>query len=228
MMLVRQLFHLVWKDVIVELRRKELLYASAFFAGVVLLIFSFAFLGGMRPTLDVSAGVLWVTVALTGTLGIGRAFEREREGDTFRALLLSPLPRSVLYLGKLMSLALIMAIVVAVATAGVGLLFSAPIGDHLAYVLLLLFLGTLGFSAIASLFAASLGRARSRDLLLPLIVYPLAAPVLIAGARATAGLLTGEDPALPAFWTRFLFVFDLIFVSLGIWTFEPLAASGEG
>ncbi len=221
------LLRLVWKDVVVELRRKELLYTTAFFAGVVLLVFSFSFLGGERPTLDVAAGVLWVTVALTGTLAIGRVFEREREGDTFRALLLSPMPRSAIYLGKLLSVVLLMAIVVGVTAFGVALLFGAPIADHLGHVALLLLLGAVGFSAIASLFAASLGRARSRDLLLPLFVYPLTAPVLIAGARATAGLLTAQDPALPAFWTRFLFVFDLIFVSLGIWTFEPLAA-GEG
>ena len=112
-----------------------------------------------------------------------------------------------------------------VAAFGVGLLFGAPLADHAGHVALLLALGVVGFSSIASLFAASLGRSRSRDLLLPLIVYPLVVPVLIAGARGTAGLLTGEDPALPAFWTRFLFVFDLIFVSLGVWTFEPLAAS---
>ncbi|MEO6950397.1 MAG: heme exporter protein CcmB [Polyangia bacterium] len=216
---------LVWKDIVVELRRKELVYASIFFAGVVLLVFAFSFLGGERPTLDVAAGVLWVTVALTGTLGIGRAFEREREGDTWRALLLSPLPRTALYVGKLVSLCLLMSLVVATAAFGVGLLFGAPLADHLGGIALLLVLGVVGFSAIASLFAASLGRSRSRDLLLPLIVYPLVVPVLIAGARGTAGLLTGEDPALPAFWMRFLFVFDLIFVTLGLWTFEPLAAS---
>jgi len=227
MMLLRQTLRLVWKDVIVEVRRKELVYASAFFAGMVILIFSFAFLGGLRPTLDVAAGVLWVTVALTGTLGIGRAFEREREGDTFRALLLSPLPRPAIYLGKLASLCLLMAVVIAVAAFAVGLLFGAPLADHAGHVGLLLVLGSVGFAAIASLFAASLGRARARELLLPLLVYPLAAPVLIAGARATAGLLTGEDPALPAFWTRFLVVFDLIVVALGLWSFEALAA-GEG
>jgi len=227
MTLLRQTLRLVWKDVLVEFRRKELVYASAFFAGVVLLVFSFAFLGGGRPTLDVAAGVLWVTVALTGTLGIGRAFEREREGDTFRALLLSPLPRGAIYLGKLVSLCLLMALVVLVAAFGVALLFGAPIFDHAGPIFLLLILGTVGFSAIASLFAASLGRARSRELLLPLLVYPLVVPVLIAGVRGTAGLLTGEDPALPAFWLRFLVVFDLIVVSVGLWTFEPLAA-GEG
>ncbi len=227
MTLLRQTLRLVWKDVIVELRRKELVYASVFFAGVVLLVFSFAFLGGVRPTLDVAAGVLWVTLALTGTLGIGRAFEREREGDTFRALLLSPLPRGAIYLGKLISLSLLMSVVVVVAAFGVALLFGAPIFDHAGPILALLALGMLGFSAVAGLFAATLGRARSRELLLPLLVYPLVVPVLIAGARATAGLLTGEDPALPAFWMRFLVVFDLIVVSLGVWTFEPLAA-GEG
>ena len=224
--LVRHTMRLVWKDVVVELRRKELVYASVFFAGVVLLVFSFAFLGGLRPTLDVAAGALWVTMALTGTLGIGRAFEREREGDTFRALLLSPLPRPAIYLGKLISLSLLMSIVVVVAAFGVGLLFDAPIADHLGPIALALFLGMVGFSAIASLFAASMGRSRSRELLLPLLVYPLAAPVLIAGVRATAGVLTAEDPALPAFWLRFLFVFDLIVISVGLWTFEPLTSEG--
>jgi ABC-type transport system involved in cytochrome c biogenesis permease component len=128
--------------------------------------------------------------------------------------------------GKLLSLSLLMAIVVVAATFGVAVLFYAPIGEHLGPIALALLLGTIGFSAIASLFAASLGRARSRELLLPLLVYPLAAPVLIAGVRATAGVLTAEDPALPAFWLRFLFVFDLIVVSLGLWTFEPLTSEG--
>jgi len=224
---LRQALHLVWKDVVVEARRKELVYASSFFAVMVVLVFSFAFLGGIRPTLDVAAGVLWVTVALTGTLGISRAFEREREGDTFRALLLSPMPRGAIYLGKLVSLCALMGLVVVVATCCVALLFGAPFFDHAAPIALLLGLGIVGFSAIAGLFAASLGRARSREVLLPLLVYPLAVPVLIAGARATAGLLTGEDPALPAFWMRFLAVFDLIVVSLGLWSFEALIG-GDG
>jgi ABC-type transport system involved in cytochrome c biogenesis permease component len=119
-----------------------------------------------------------------------------------------------------------MAIVVIVAAFGVGLLFGAPIADHAGPIMLSLFLGMIGFAAIASLFAASMGRSRSRELLLPLLVYPLATPVLIAGVRATAGVLTGEDPSLPAFWLRFLFVFDLIVISVGLWTFEPLTSEG--
>src|SRR4029078_8888852 len=183
MPLLQQMMRLVWKDVVVELRRKELVYASAFFAGVVLLVFSFAFLGGERHTQDVAAGVLWVTVAMTWTLGIGRAFEREREGDTFRALLLAPIPRSAIYLGKLVSLCLLMVVAEAVALFGVALLFGAPIFDHPAHVALLLGLGTVGFAAVASLFAASLGRSRSPAPLLPRALAAAAAHgVSIGGA----------------------------------------------
>ncbi|HEX4461513.1 MAG TPA: heme exporter protein CcmB, partial [Polyangia bacterium] len=88
----------------------------------------------------------------------------------------------------------------------------------------LLLLGTVGFAAVAALFGASLGRARSRDVLLPLLVYPLVVPVLIAGTRGTSALLVGAEPAVSAFWIKFLVVFDAIFVSLGVWVFEPLVA----
>src|SRR5262249_34809423 len=102
---------LLWKDVKVELRAKELIYATIFFAAVVVLVFAFAFLGGERPTVDVAAGALWVAMALAGTVGISRAFEREREGDTLRAVLLSPVPRSAIYLSKLAAIFLLMLLV---------------------------------------------------------------------------------------------------------------------
>jgi heme exporter protein B len=88
----------------------------------------------------------------------------------------------------------------------------------------LLALGTIGFAAVAALFGASLGRARSRDVLLPLLTYPVVVPVLIAGTRGTSALLAGGDAALIAFWLKFLLVFDAVFVSLGVFIFEPLVA----
>jgi heme exporter protein CcmB len=214
---------LLWKDVVVELRAKELVYATIFFAGVVILVFCFAFLGGPKPTVDVAAGVLWVAIALAGTVGISRAFEREREGDTLRALLLSPVPRAALYLSKLLAISLLMALVEVVAVFLVSLLFSVSFGNLVVLVALLV-LGTIGFSAVAALFGASLGRARSRDVLLPLLVYPIVVPVLIAGTRGTVALLVGAEAAVSLFWLKFLLVFDAVFVSLGIWVFEPLVA----
>jgi heme exporter protein B len=215
---------LLWKDVVVELRAKELVYATVFFAAVVLLVFCFAFLGGPRPTVDVAAGVLWVAIALAGTVGISRAFEREREGDTLRALLLAPVPRSALYLSKLSAIALLMLIVETVALLMVSLLFIITISDILPKLIALLVLGTIGFAAVAALFGASLGRARSRDVLLPLLVYPIVVPVLIAGTRGTVALLLGSPPTVAIFWLKFLVVFDAVFVSLGVWVFEPLVA----
>jgi ABC-type transport system involved in cytochrome c biogenesis permease component len=88
----------------------------------------------------------------------------------------------------------------------------------------LLLLGTIGFAAVAALFGASLGRARSRDVLLPLLVYPIVVPVLIAGTRGTCALLIGAEMAVVTFWLKFLLVFDAVFVSLGVWVFEPLVA----
>jgi heme exporter protein CcmB len=222
MSLMRQTALLLWKDVVVELRAKELVYATVLFAGIVLLVFAFAFLGGERPSVDVAAGVLWVAIALSGTLGIGRAFEREREGDTLRALLLSPAPRASVYLAKLASISLLMALVELVAALLLSLLFGAALAEHAARLVALLLLGTVGFAAVAALFGASLGRARSRDVLLPLLVYPIVVPVLIAGTRGTAALLIDAEPAVSAFWLKFLLVFDAVFVSLGVWVFESL------
>ena len=215
---------LLWKDVVVELRAKELVYATIFFGAVVILVFCFAFLGGPKPTVDVAAGVLWVAITLAGTVGISRAFEREREGDTMRALLLAPVPRSALYVSKLAAISLLMVIVETVALLLVSLLFGIPIGGILPTLLALLFLGTIGFAAVAALFGAALGHARSRDVLLPLLIYPLVVPVLIAGTRGTVALLVGAEPAVASFWLKFLLVFDAVFVSLGVWVFEPLVA----
>ncbi len=218
--MMRLYLQLLWKDVLVELRAKELVYATIFFAAVVLLVFCFAFLSGPRPTVDVAAGVLWVAIALAGTVGISRAFEREREGDTMRALLLTPLPRAAVYLSKLTSMSLLMALVEIVAVLLISLLWGVQL-DSPALALLLL-LGTLGFAAVAALFGASLGRARSRDVLLPLLTYPIVMPVLIAGTRGTSTILGGGDATVVSFWIKFLLVFDAIFISLGVFLFEPL------
>jgi heme exporter protein CcmB len=224
MSLARQTALLLWKDVVVELRAKELVYATIFFAVVAILVFAFAFLGGARPPIDVIAGVLWVTIALSGTVGISRAFEREREGDTLRALMLSPAPRVAIYLSKLVSITLLMLTVELVAAVLISLLFGVTLTAHAGLLFALCALGTLGFGAVAALFGASLGRARSRDVLLPLLTYPIVIPVLIAGARGTVGLLRGEpeDLAASIFWIKFLGVFDAIFLCVGLWTFEPI------
>ena len=226
--LLRQVGLLLWKDVRVEWRARELIYATMLFSAIVVLLFSFSFLGGAPPTVEVMSGVLWVAISLSGMLGISRSFEREREADTLRALLLAPIERSALYLAKLMSITLLMLLTSSVVVPGLLLLFGMKVGPGTSWglFLVLLGLGTLGFAAVAALFGASLGRARVREVLLPLLVYPLVVPALLAGARGTYGVLYGTTESLvdAVRWIKFLLVFDSMAVILGLWLFEPLCA----
>lgn len=226
---LHQVAMLVWKDVRVETRAGELIYATMLFATIVVLLFSFAFLGGAPPTVEVMAGVLWVALSLSGLVGISRSFEREREADTLRGLLLAPVLRPAVYLSKLIAMAMLMLLVVAVVLPGLLLLFGMQVGGATAWLVLLtlILLGTVGFTAVAALFGAALGRARVREILLPLLVYPLIVPVLLAGARGTYGVLYGTPESLTDAlrWVKFLLAFDALSVTCGLWLFEPLCSN---
>ena len=211
---------------LVELRAKELVYATVFFAAVVILVFAFAFLGGERPPVDVCAGVLWVTIALAGTLGISARFEREREGDTLRALML---------VAGAAQRDLPVASVASIRCScwrwswcrrAVSLLFDRR-ADRAGRAG-----GLLGSAPLASprwrSVRASLGRAAlARG-------APAAAGLSAGGARAdcrharhASRCSKGDDPRLSAFWLRFLVVFDVIFIMLGLWLFEPVTRARE-
>jgi heme exporter protein CcmB len=162
-------------------------------------------------------------VAFSGTLALGRTFERERQADTLRALMLAPADRPALYAGKLVGMLLLMALVELILVPLVGLLFQAPIFRAPFRLAGLLAAGTLGFAAIGTLFAAMLVRARSRDVLLPVLLYPMTVPVMIAGVRGTAALFQPQpDAGMAQFWFALLVFFDVVFVTLALWTFEPL------
>ena len=211
------------KDLTVEVRSLEVVSTTLFLAITVVLIFAFGFVREGVPTDGVAAAILWITVAFSGTLALGRTFERERQADTLRALMLAPADRPALYAGKLAGMLLLMALVEGILVPLVGLLFQAPIFAAPFRLAALLAAGTLGFAAIGTLFAAMLVRARSRDVLLPVLLYPMTVPVMIAGVRGTAALFQPEpDPALAQFWIALLVFFDVVFVTLALWTFEPL------
>ena len=230
---LRHVAIVAWKDLRVELRTREILYTTLFFATMVVLIFTFAFIEVIdeqeaSPYLlkvktfgDPSAAILWVAVAFSGLLALGRAFDREREGDTIRALLLSPASRGALFLGKAVGVALFLLVVEAVVVPMIGFFFQAPVFEHLGLLALLLGLATVGFAVVGSSFAAMLMRARMREVLLPVILYPILVPVLMAGSKGTAALFQNDvEPAL--FWAQFLLVFDAIFLTVALWAFESL------
>ena len=213
----------VRKDLVVEFRNREIAYTTLFFAVSTLLVFSFGFVHEGRAVEDAAAGILWVAIAFSGTLALGRAFERERQNETLRGLLMAPVARTALYLGKLAGILLLLLAVEAVIVPMVGLMFQAPLFRYPLTLIALLVTGTVGFSAVGTLFAAMLVRTRSRDVLLPVLLYPITVPVIIAGVRGTAALFQVDaDLPMARAWLSMLVFFDVVFVTLALWTFEAV------
>jgi heme exporter protein CcmB len=187
------------------------------------LIFAFAFVKDGRAVEDAAAGILWIAISFSGTLALGRTFERERYGETLRALLLAPAPRAALYVGKLLGMLALLGLAELLLVPLVALLFQAALFTRPLLLMALLAGGTIGFCAVGTLFAAMLVRARSRDVLLPILLYPIVIPVIIAGVRGTAALLAATpDEPTAIMWIGVLGAFDVVFVTLALWTFEPL------
>jgi len=213
----------VRKDLVVEFRNREIAYTTLFFAVSTLLVFSFGFVHEGRAVEDAAAGILWVAIAFSGTLALGRAFERERQNETLRGLLMAPVARTALYLGKLAGILLLLLAVEAVIVPMVGLMFQAPLFRYPVMLIALLVTGTVGFVAVGTLFAAMLVRTRSRDVLLPVLLYPITVPVIIAGVRGTAALFQVDaDLPMARAWLSMLVFFDVVFVTLALWTFEAV------
>ena len=222
-MFARVVWLVLRKDLTVEVRSLEIAYTTLFFAVSCVLVFAFALVREGRAPEDGAAGILWIAIAFAGTLALGRAFERERQSETLRALLLAPAARPAIYVGKLLGIIALLVACEVVLVPLVALLFQAQLFAHPAWLAVVLLLGTIGFAAVGTLFAAMLVRARTRDVLLPVLLYPITVPVIIAGVRATATLLQPElDVASIRFWLALLGCFDVVFVTLALWTFEPL------
>jgi heme exporter protein B len=220
---IRDVWTVTRKDLLIETRTREIVLTTMFFALACVLVFAFGFVREGRPVQDAAAGILWIAIAFSGTLALGRAFERERQGETLRALLLAPIDRPALYLGKLLGILILLAAVELLVVPMVALMFQAPLFDYPLLMLGLLAAGTVGFAAVGTLFAAMLVRARSRDVMLPVLLYPITIPVIIAGVRGTAALLQPEaDQPMARMWLSMLVFFDVVFVTISLWTFEPV------
>ena len=220
-------FRVAWlvmrKDLLVEARSWEMVSTTLFFAVSCVLVFSFAFVREGRPIEGAAAGILWIAVAFSGTLALGPTFEREQHHDALRGLLLAPVERSAIFLGKLLGVVLLMTLVEVVVVLLVALLFQAPLVANARWIGLLLMLGNIGFAAVGTLFAAMLARTRSRGVLLPILLYPITLPALIAGVMGTVAVIqTDPNLDLARFWAALLVFFDVIFTTLALWAFEPV------
>ena len=221
--MLRAILLIVRKDLTVEVRSRELAYTTLFFAVSCVLVFAFSLVQEGRAAEGVGAGVLWMAIMFAGNLALGRTFERERQSETLRALMLVPAPRPAVYLGKLTGIVLLLAITEAVLVPLVALLFESALLSHPFWLASVVATGTVGFAAVGTLFAAMLVRAHSRDVLLPVLLYPITVPVLIAGVRATVAIAQPEfEVDVVRFWLMLLIAFDIVFITLALWSFEPV------
>jgi len=222
-MVLRTAMLVLRKDLAIEVKTLEIVTTTLFFAVACVLVFSFAFVREGQAPPDAAPAILWIAVAFSGTLALGRTFERERYGETVRALLLAPSPRPALYLGKLLGMIVLLVLDEIVLVPLIAFLFAAPLFARPLLLVGLLATGTIGFAAVGTLFAAMLLRSRTRDVLLPILLYPITVPVIICGVRGTAALLAAPvDEPIATMWLGILFAMDVVFLTLALWTFEPL------
>jgi heme exporter protein B len=216
----RQLRTLIWKDLLVEARGRETVLAGAVFALLVLVIFNFAFDLRVENVAAVAPGVLWVTVTFAGVLSLGRAFARERDRRTLDGLLLAPIDRSALYLAKVVTSVVSMLVVEVVALPAFIALFNLVV--NLPLLIVALVLGTLGLAGVGTLFAAIAAHTRAREVMLPLLLFPIQVPVILATVKSTGAAIRvpGLEPPDVGQWLGLLIAFDALFLGLSVLLFD--------
>ncbi len=220
MRFARRAWIIVWKDLTIEGRSKETLNALFFFSLLLIFIFEFA-LGPDRERLAAALpGLLWLGFILSGLLGLGRTFVVERDNDCWDGLRLAPGDKSAIYLGKLAGNLLLMLVVETILLALFATLFNVDVVRAVPGLALVVALGTIGFAAVGTLFAAMTAHVRARELLFPVLLLPVQVPVLLAAVKATEAVLLGEPLASVANWLKLLCAADVIYVVIGLLTFD--------
>jgi heme exporter protein B len=212
---IEQTLAILWKDIRCELRSKQTWMGMGMFALLVLVIFNFAFDLRVDNKAAIAPGALWVAFVFASLLGLGRTIAAEREKGLMDRLLLCPVDRKAIYLAKLLGNLLFIGAVEVVALPVFAALFNVPLFGALLPIVLL---GTLGVAAIGTLFSAMAAATQARELLLPILVFPLIVPVVIGAVRATGDLMVASPNQPP--WLGLMTAFDVIFLSVSMLTFE--------
>ena len=211
---------IVWKDLAAEFRSREMLQAMLVFSLLVILIFNFALELDRGAQTTVAAGLLWVTFVFAGTLGFNRSLAQEKDRGSLDGLLLAPLDRSALYFGKALGNFIFMSVVELIILPVASVLFNLPLLQPL--LLLVVGLGTLGYAGVGTLLASMAVNTRGRDMMLPILLFPVSLPLLMAAVRASGNILAANGWDTIAPWLNLLIGYDVIFVAIALMVFEHL------
>ena len=215
---LRAVLAVTWKDLAAELRSRELLSSMLVFSLLVILIFYFTLELDVKARNGITAGALWVTFAFAGTLGLNRSMAVEKDGGCLDGLLLAPVDRSAIYFGKAISNLAFMLIVEAIILPIYSVMYNVNLLNW--GLIMVTFLGSLGYSAVGTLLAAMSVQTRTRDVLLPILLFPLVIPVLVAAVKASSGFLLALEMSEITPWLNILVVYDLIFIAVAFMVFD--------
>ncbi len=210
----------VWKDLIAELRGKEMLSAMMVFALLVIFIFNFALELDPKTRNSLTAGIIWVTLTFSGTLGLNRSMAVEKDRGCLDGLLLAPVDRTAIYFGKSIANWVFMLITAAILLPVYSILYNTNLFSW--GLVLVILLGSEGYVAVGTLLSSMSIQARTRDILLPILLFPVIIPVLIAAVKATGGFLAGETFASLTTWIYLLIGYDVIFTSVAFMVFDAV------
>ena len=214
----RAMSAVVWKDLAAELRGRELISAMLVFALLVILIFNFALELDADTRSTVTSGVLLVTFAFAGTLGLNRSMAMEKDRGCLDGLLLAPVDRSAIYFGKAIGNLIFMLIVEMIVLPVYSVLYNTNLFNP--GLLLVILLGSIGYVAVGTLLSSMAVQTRTRDVLLPILLFPVAIPVFIAAVRASTGFLQGIDMAEIQPWLSLLITYDIVFTAVAFMVFD--------
>ncbi|HLA06730.1 MAG TPA: heme exporter protein CcmB [Anaerolineales bacterium] len=210
----------VWKDIQAEFRSRELFSAMLVFSLLIILIFNFALELDIKTRQSVTAGVLWATFAFAGTLGLNRSMAIEKDRGCLDGLLLAPVDRSAIYFGKVISNLIFMLIVEAIVLPVYSVLYNTNLFQP--GLLLVILLGSIGYTAVGTLLSAMSVQTRTRDILLPILLFPVVIPVLLAAVKASDGFLNGSEYSEIAFPINLLIAYDIIFIAVSFMVFDSI------
>ncbi|HDP98956.1 MAG TPA: hypothetical protein ENN22_07230 [bacterium] len=211
---------IAWKDVLSEFRSRETLSAMLIFCLIVVVIFNFVFEPGSEIVREMIGGILWVAITFAGILGLNRSFIYEVDQGCLLGLLLCPVDPHVIYYGKMLGNLLFMLILEIIILPLMVVFFNLNIFHILLPLWVILFLGTLGFSAVGTLLSAISVNTRAREILLPVLLFPIAIPILLAAVKSTSQLINSGQFTETLAWIKILAGFDIIFLVLSGLLFE--------
>lgn len=213
---------ILWKDVITELKTKELLSSMFIFGVLVILIFIFSINLSIVNANDVGPGVLWVVIMFAGTLGLNRSFMMEKEQGCLQGMMLTPADRTAIYFGKLLSNILFLSVMEAFILPVFMIFFNVDILSHLGSLLIVVILGSLGFCALGTLLSSLATNLKTREIMLPILLYPLSVPIVIGSVRMTTQVMAGESLADMMNWIGLISCFDIIYIGVSIMTIDHI------